>query len=374
MDSYTIKFSEWAEPSPNGTAEFGILRVFAGSISFPVRVSMSRTLAAVLGYDNPDPAARSSMRQKMLKAAMPQFRVRLDEMEVPASSTDTFLHQINFNSEHAPVFRNEDDKSCQFQERQTRGLMCLAAAMDDEMEGKTSKALCAACNLPDDALRCTLLQHPAVVGSVSQESRERSCRDAFCDIKTDHFNVSKCAPGDHPCWRIAIEHQPAVINAPADVALQFIDELKYFDLSFDRAFGHRVVKVHDPRTVATLLGHCGSQQEFTFKVAAVADLFNSLDLTGLSPEIDPKTQGSFNRLGEYMKKKGVLADELPLKSLRWIVAIRNSFPIHSGNATFLNACRELGVQYPPMSWNDAWRAVIANAWSSLRALRLMLPG
>jgi hypothetical protein len=103
-------------------------------------------------------------------------------------------------------------------------------------------------------------------------------------------------------------------------------------------------------------------------------LLNKIDLGPLSKDIDAQTQGSLNRLGEFLRRKEVLSEDRSIQRLRRVISIRNSFPIHSGNTAFLSACQDLGIHYPPASWSQSWNTLIGSVWSDLRALRLMLPG
>ncbi len=158
-----------------------------------------------------------------------------------------------------------------------------------------------------------------------------------------------------------------------DIAERTIDELHYLNLGFRQAFGHVLLRINDPRSVTEVVTPCHTQEEFTTKVACLADLFNNFDLSNFDKEIKGDIKGPLNRLGEFLRRHKVLLDERPIRTLKHIISIRNSFPIHSGKTEFLAACQELQLEYPPTAWEEPWAIVLHNVWRSLRSLRTALP-
>ena len=158
-----------------------------------------------------------------------------------------------------------------------------------------------------------------------------------------------------------------------DIAERVIDELQYLNLAFRQAFGRSLVRLNDLRLVSQLLSACHTQEDFTTKVACLTDILNNLDLSNFAKEIGSDVKGSLNRFQTFLKARNVPLDDHTIETLKHIVSIRNSFPIHSGNTQFLVACQALQVDYPPTAWEDAWGIVLQNAWRSLRTIRTVLP-
>lgn len=376
MQKYKLEFDGWDEhPSNPDIKEFAIFRVSTGPIIFPVIIEMVRTLHTMLTVltERGKRLSQPELRQAMLALALPKLKAKLNHLDAPTTTTGKILLKETFASEHVDLFTRETRTQCQFQERIAVGLICRAATQKDEFQGKTTLAICASCDLPIDALRCTNLQHPEVIGTTSATGAGRQVVSAFCDAKTTLFGWRSCIPGGNGCWRQEVDNSEKSVEIMEDIAERTIDELQYLNLGFRHAFGHALLRINDLRSVAEILTPCHTQEEFTTKVACLADLFNNLDLSNFDQEIKTEIKGTLNRLGEFLRVRQVPLDERPIKILKYIVSIRNSFPIHSGNIDFLAACRELQVEYPPTAWEEAWGTVLHNAWRSLRRLRMALP-
>lgn len=369
MENYVVTFSGWREPSGD-IYEFGTFRVAAGRISFPTRFMMTGTLYAVIRSHTNPPPPREFIRQRMLAVGLPRLRAKLDDMELPEASTDTFLLTESFGSEATEVFLTpKGERRCTFQEKKPRGLFCAAASDDDNLGGKTTRALCLQCDLPDDLIRCTNLQHPVVIGAHSYDIAGRRVSSAFCDIQTVVFDHRKCVPGGHDCWRQEVQQSDLPEEIPGDIAERVVDEIQFLSLSFWQAFGHGLLRISDPRSVVQLTLPCKGQEGFTANIACLADILNSFDLAWCDQEIGSDRKGSLLRLAKFLKGRSALVDERPIEQLRQVVAIRNSFPIHSDNTKFLVACEALHLSYPFESWAGAWRLILFRAWSALRVLR-----
>lgn len=375
MNTYELTFSEWRPgPYTGDFSEFGVLRVQVGPISFPVRIVMSSTLGGMLGYHEGDSNLRAQTREAMLHVAIPHLRAKLDAMDCPIETTDTIILSEDFGSEQAAILRGAlTVKRCEFQVKTKRGLLCDAESNSDTLNGKTSEAVCLACNLPDDRVRCSNLQHPSITGTLSTGGKRRLVTNAFCGIKTGNFDAGRCRPGGHDCWRLNVERSEPIGDIPADVGERVVDELTFLNLAFKDAFGRPILRLNDPRTVASLLLPCETESDFTVRVAALADALSNLDVGEVLDEAGKPLQGSLNRLREHFKREDILLDEAPVRVLRSLVELRNSFPIHSGRDKFIASCRELGVPYPIGDWGGAWDRVRYHFWHSLRGLRQMIP-
>lgn len=375
MNNYAVTFGEWREaPFTGDIADFAVFYVIAGPIRFPMRIVMTDTLGAMMDYHKGGDSVRSKARSAMIHIALPRFLSKLNIMEPPSSSTDSFLLTESFGSEEMPVLKQAIlSRHCAFQGKTARGLICDAASDSDALGGKTSDALCLACNLPDDRVRCTILQHPSITGVQTTGGKRRVVNGAFCGIKTGNFDPAQCRPGGNECWRMIVDHSPVFGDIPADIGERAIDELTFLNLAFKAAFGRTLLRINDPRTVAGILLRCVSAEEFTTRVASVADALNNFDPGEVLDAKGKAMQGPLNRLKGLLEREKCLLDDGPIQVLRRVVDIRNSFPIHSGNEKFIIACRELGLEYPPVDWEKAWNRIRYHFWASLRALRQMIP-
>jgi hypothetical protein len=373
MEKYKLTFEGWDGGSSNfDIKEVAIFRVSTGPIIFPVSIQMVRTLFSMLTTGTPG-LSQPELRKAMLVLALPRLRARLNHFDAPTGSGGKILITETFTSDHADLFSREIPVKCQFQERTVVGLICRAAAPNDKLNGKTTSAICAACDLPREVLRCTKLQHPEVIGIESSSVVHRLVASAFCDLRTTSPVHRECIPGGNSCWQQEIDNSEKIGEIAEDIAERVVDELQYLTLGFRQAFGHALVRINDPRSVSQILTPCRTQEEFTTKVACLADLFNNLDLSNFDKEIKDDVKGPLNRLEFFLRGRQIPLDERPIRTLKFIVSIRNSFPIHSGNTEFLAACQELQVEYPPTAWEEAWAVVLHKTWRSLRTLRVALP-
>jgi hypothetical protein len=98
------------------------------------------------------------------------------------------------------------EKRCVFQEPAPSGLRCVASTPDDALGGRTTRALCNKCVLPEDGLRCSSLVHVGVRDLGMDQADERQPVRALCD---EGFNervgdTALCRLGGNPCWRQAL--------------------------------------------------------------------------------------------------------------------------------------------------------------------------
>lgn len=376
MDKYRIEFGYWDPGNPlDDVADIAVLYVHTANMRFPFRIQMSGSLHATLQSNQAKSFLPEQLRRRMLHVALPKLVLKFNSLETPRVSTNGFILTESFSSDDIELFKTDPlVKNCQYQEYGIGGLMCHAAASNDKLNGKTSSAVCATCDLPDNILRCTNLKHPETVGIYTDMGcHGRHVVSTFCDIKTTTFDHKKCIPGGNRCWRQEFDNTSPIPEIAEDIAERTVDELQYMNLGFHHAFDHSPLRINDPRLITQILTQCNSQEEFAAKVACIADILNNLDLKKWESEINSQTHGTLNRLEDFLKRKKVLVDEKPIRTLRSIVSLRNSFPIHSGNTAFLKACEELGAKYPPDSWQKAWDITLYNAWKSFRTLRTILP-
>lgn len=376
MRNFTITFGHWVGAEPlNDVAECGLCYVKFNNDQYPLKIEISGSLYSCL----PNQYHSSNFKLlhlTLLKIVLPRFILKLNNIEPPAGKSNKFLLAESFNSNDKPLFLNEAlaKRKCIYQKTSSKGLLCDVTANNDSFRGRTSKIICENCNLPDDRLRCSLLQHPEIIGTSPQaNTRSRVVYRALCDIKTEEFDASNCFPGGYPCWVYKVSHNISFDTAVLyDIEKKVIDELTHFNLMFLHKFGNRILRVNDLRTSVSIISKCTSEQEFPHHVASIANVLNDFNLTNGNLSIDANTKGSINRLEELFQNMKYLTNNQPIKTLRAIINLRNSFPIHSSSDKFVSAWKELGLQYPIDNWDTAWKTILYQLWTSIRDLRLML--
>ena len=373
MNNYTLTFSEWT-PSDAGThtAEMAIFYVEHGEVSRPIRIIL---LLPLRRFRQVDEKERASRRKHLLLIGLPRVISKLNQIDLPAETTSPeFLITETIQEEEFETLKSGAIKKCLYQKKQPRGLICEAATKDDLFGGKTAEALCQECNLPDDRIRCSRLQHPDVKGvtELNGPKRFRAATDGFCHIRTERFDLTGCFPGGLDCWTHRQTFAPIHQDFTDDLGERLVDEFKYLDLAIFRVTTKTILKVNDPRVITNIatLSPCVLQDEFVVRVASLSDIINSLTIESL---IGPtKITGSVNQLAEFLKRGGRLLDEAPLKALRRVISIRNGFPLHSGNKEMVSVFAELGLSYPPESWDYAWKGLLNQTYKAIKSLRLMV--
>jgi hypothetical protein len=365
MNKYTVEFFDWGKPAGD-LADAIMFRVHANGITFPVAASISATVAAEFHnqYSNED----ITIRKALLLFALPRLRTMLDDFEPPLKTTDEILLKVTVLSDNLQELLNcVKVKDCSFQKRARTGLICDVSTPPDN---RTSESICLGCNLPDDRLRCSRISHPSVQAGPTIGRFFRTVTDALCSIKSTTFDPALCLPGGHECWRLIVDQSPKIEAISADIGERAIDELSHLNLAFYKTFGRSLWKSDEPRSSANVVLSCSSQEEFVSGVACIVDILNKFDIGEKVLGSDGKqVTGSLQALQLFLQQKTSLPNEHPIQMLRQIVEIRNSFPIHSGNKQFINACTELGIEFPIRDWARAWNIIRYQFSRSLRLVR-----
>jgi hypothetical protein len=263
------------------------------------------------------------------------------------------------------------EKNCLWQERHPRGWICKATrAGEDE---RTTPKLCAACEIPDARLICDQLVFPEVRVLTPHENLKRVAVRALCNIGNDPTNGALCRPGGLPCWERRLDVGPSLPDPPADVARLAADEIDYLELVYRDRYGPKVWTIPQARSISELFGDCDSAEDFSRRLAALADLLGKLDPYGELTEEQRNTDDG-KRVGPLVALRRVMERDYPeavsaVERLRRIPDARNQFPAHTRSEKLLVAFRELGVDFPASDWKLAWLQVLTAFWSSLRTIR-----
>jgi TIR domain len=144
----------------------------------------------------------------------------------PGTTTDNlFIIRNDF-----PILRQMlQEKTCEYQIKEGRGLLCTAAAASDstvhsqrgfEFIAPTTQALCRACALPDTDYLCSHFTHPEVIGHRDRGTLTvRQLVSGLCNIGQTGVNKhpERCHAAGHECWERLIEsvQQSIPISIPA---------------------------------------------------------------------------------------------------------------------------------------------------------------
>ncbi len=275
-------------------------------------------------------------------------------------------------------------KTCEYQVRPGRDLLCSAATADDPaLEGteglrrlaRTSRPLCKQCDMPDSDFVCSRLSHPRVKFSPVHDARFLS--GAFCEEgRSEVKDASHCHPGGHPCWKRIVEPPPepapAVPFSPRDlpVALDFLNAI------WERAFNRPLLRLRSVEKTAALSLGCATHDEFRARLEDVNELLKLIDIADeLLPENERQIdkQQTLTRLAACLKAR--ITDEAACEgvldaigNLRDINTVRNK--LAHGGAELVEALNRLSIEYPIRDYAKAWdrvRAVTAEALTTIRS-------
>lgn len=262
---------------------------------------------------------------------------------------------------------------CDLSIRKSRGLICSAQGDKDYLDGQTTTALCQTCNLPDTDLLCSHLVHIKV--SAPADKKKRRVEWAICD-KGEQFEldrVGECLPGKKQCWEKLFIAKQVKENMPDDLPAALIDELDFCNLAFKEVYKKRLIEPKQFRSTKYLITDCPDHSEFMLKVAALADLVGQFSTNEvLSKKHEEKAQGTVSALDRLMALDYKMAGSSAIRRLRFIIDLRNSFPIHTTSKDLISACRGLGFDYPPTSWTEAWQKVLFAFYTTIKEIREIL--
>jgi hypothetical protein len=187
-----------------------------------------------------------------------------------------------------------------------------------------------------------------------------------------------CRIGGKECWERTLEtHISSPVEPPPDLPRSVADELDYLRLvAKDRLNIKDAAPVPQARSISELFGRCDSAEDFQRRVVTLGDLLNHLNFIRALPLAERKDKdGELKPLKALEKLLEKQAPETagpggPVESLRLIVRVRNTFPVHSRTGETRDY-KALGIEYPPLDgdWNIAWTTILVAFWSGIRRVR-----
>lgn len=163
--------------------------------------------------------------------------------------------------------------------------------------------------------------------------------------------------------------QPRVLPSP----LAILDSLHYLNITWERHCRRRLVRVENFALAASLAFDVANGDEFAARLSAFGDLMKNLQSHSVSGVDGP----ALKQLEAYLRQQ--LPDETDQASiaavlpvLRAVTRIRNGLQHSAAASDGMQAWRDLGLDYPPSDWNEAWLQLRAIATDAIMDLRLLV--
>jgi hypothetical protein len=173
-----------------------------------------------------------------------------------------------------------------------------------------------------------------------------------------HRLVEQVAPPELP---------PVPLSArPLDIP----NSVGYLDAVWTSKTASRLFVNLDPHSVVRLTQPCGNEEDFNSLMSALADVLGQVVTPGRAA---PHQRGALEGVRDYLvplledeaaeRVTDAFATLIRLRHIR--VAAQHSDARHKAVAAF----RDLGLPFPPVSWNWAWAHVASMTTGALDALR-----
>ncbi len=126
----------------------------------------------------------------------------------------------------------------------------------------------------------------------------------------------------------------------------------------------------DPASAARLTLRCGSEEEFNSLMSALADVLGQVVVPG---KANPPQRGALEAVRDYLMAEldAEVADRVgsALGTLIRLRHIRVSTQHADARHKAVEAFRDIGLQFPPLTWDQAWTHIAAMAKGALDVIR-----
>lgn len=385
--SLRIVFDEWfTDRTVVGVAGIPLLSVHRGEEYLcPVGVRLRVSFAdRVLGGRYRDEGERLRLESALLRFAVRRIERGLAAEEIPPGPTteiQTFTVEEDDLPELAELLA---EKTCDYQLRQGRDLLCSAASLRDETvtatEGHrrlapTSRPICSRCNLPDTDVICASLAHPAITGARTKDSWSRQVVVALCDKgQPEIAQPAGCRPGGHACWERIVEPVEAATE-PLLSPLSLPEQLDFLDAVWRVAFQQPLLKLESTAHAAGLALGCSSRDELTARLSDLADVLNGLRVPNeLLGSGGAGVRGSLTRIERALEATRLDQDgkdrvATAMASLRSVVRIRVGLQHADATHELHEHFDKLKIAYPSTDWRRTWHQVRARTIDALVLVR-----
>lgn len=154
------------------------------------------------------------------------------------------------------------------------------------------------------------------------------------------------------------------------LASSIIDARDNINAIFSQRYKERLLLIDQERNLLEFFREANSQEEFFYRVAALANIVGNLNipiLRGITSISDTSVK-SISILEAYLK---TISDkgESVIKVFRNLNRIRHGYPIHGDQVVgVLEAHQFFKIKYPVGNYKEAWKALLLNYLSALQDL------
>jgi hypothetical protein len=391
MPAFRIRYVEWLRRPGGRDAEGPFFEIYPKEGERSLRcvyVPLSRSDIPSLKHEMhlQGPEGDTQFERAVIRYAIQRIEQALREDIFPNPPSDT-TDCLSIKRDDHPMLRQMlQEKTCSYQIKEGRDLLCSAASEADETSrGKiglrsiapTSRSICHACTMPDTDYLCSHFLHPEVLGKSNRGiGLRRHLNKGLCDIGRDEVQQPElCHAAGSQCWEWLIEPIQEQIAIPSS-PLALPEALDFLDTAWRVAFGKKreLLKPRGITNNARLSQPCATREEFEAGLSALTDIMKNIDIPDdLLNNTAIQKHETVNRLSDCLKKH--LADpvdhqdiENAADTLRSVNKIRNALQ-HSGASTeLLTIFSKLGISYPPQ-WGSAWDRIRAATIEALRIIR-----
>lgn len=279
-------------------------------------------------------------------------------------------------------------KSCEFQVRERRTLLCSAASPRDETAvgtdgihtlAPTSESLCLACRLPDSGVLCTHLTNPKVMG-FNTAGGGRQLAGALCNLGNDGAvtDAANCKAGGHACWERVVELERSAV---ADISpLSLVTAIDYLDATW-RASAHsgrkRLFQHKRAETIADLAQPCRTRADLYLRVSQLDTVLKAMAV----PNLDESFKKEVREAGPLVRLKYLLStrfaessetealraeSDAAIDHLLAVARVRTAMQhAATSDVDLTHALAVFGIAYPTTDWSEAWARLQAEVIGAL---------
>ena len=179
------------------------------------------------------------------------------------------------------------------------------------------------------------------------------------------FDPSMISDPSQACINVPIPEKVLMQNRLASSIINARDNINAI---FNQRYKERLFRVQE-RNISEFFRETDSQEEFSYRVAALANIAGDLNIPILRKITNTSDTSvkSISLLDAYLK---AISDkgESVIKVFRNINQIRQGYPIHGDHAGVLESYKFFKIKYPVENRREAWNALLSNYLSALQDL------
>ncbi|MCX6354163.1 MAG: hypothetical protein NTZ78_04570 [Candidatus Aureabacteria bacterium] len=183
------------------------------------------------------------------------------------------------------------------------------------------------------------------------------------------FDASKIDKPERASYTVELPLKP-IMEGNIEIAAAIIDTRDNINALFKERFKEPLLVLNQERDILQLFRSADSQEEFFFRICALANLVQNLNvkvLRGITG-ISDTTMGSISLIEEWLKKIGAPSDSI-IPILRNLNCLRKGYPVHGDHIPgVVDAHRYLDIAYPPDNFPKAWHMLLNKYFEALRKL------